>query len=508
MSYVEAPPEWRATTVQACGLFPWAVGGGTPTLGVPVGRHLRAGTTVCFDVINWFERGRFLPNPSYFCLGLPGLGKSTFTRRQVLGLSASGVRPLVLGDLKPDYADLIAAIGGQVVRLGRGLGALNVLAVGALEQAARRLGGPDADRLRAEAHGRRLAVVSGLILIVRGTPIADYERAVLSAALRVLFTRHATSPHGTPIPVLPDLVRVLDDGPEQVRAVTLDRGDETRYRDAIDPLHRSLLALLDGPLGDTFSRQTTVPIDLDSPGVAIDVSGISSSDTHLQAAVLLACWSDGFGAVESANALADARIAPQRRYFVVLDELWRVLRSGVGMVDNVDALTRLNRTQGVGMAQITHTMSDLRALANPEDIAKARGFVERAGAVVVGGLPAQELDDLSHVVPFTRAERDLITSWSTPPSWDDRSGPPGMGNFLLKIGRRPGVPMHLDLTAAELAAGVHDTNKRWTTTPGTTTTGGGGGARRHDAERTGIAAAAERSADRQASQAPQQRAGG
>jgi len=373
------------------------------------------------------------------------------------------VRPLVLGDLKPDYADLIAAIGGQVVKLGRGLGSLNVLDVGAIEQAAQHLGGSDAERLRAEAHGRRLAVLSGLILIVRGTPIQDYERAVLSAALRVLLQRHDTTALGPP--TLPDLVRVLDHGPPEVRSVTLDRGQDDRYRTSVDPLHRSLLALLDGPLGDTFSKPTTTRIALDSPGVAIDVSGISSSDTHLQAAVLLACWSDGFGAVESANALADAGAAPQRRFFVVLDELWRVLRSGVGMVDNVDALTRLNRTQGVGMAQITHTMSDLRALANPEDIAKARGFVERAGAVIVGGLPSQELDDLTHVVPFTNTERELITSWSTPPSWDDRLGPPGMGNFLLKIGRRPGVPMHLDLTQAELAAGVHNTNKRWTTTP-------------------------------------------
>jgi hypothetical protein len=473
VSYVEAPPEWRATTVQACGLFPWAVGGATPTLGVPVGRHLRAGTSVCFDPISWFERGSFLPNPSMFVLGLPGLGKSTFTRRQVLGLSAMGVRPLVLGDLKPDYADLIAAIGGQVVRLGRGLGALNVLDVGALEAAAARLPQGEGQRLRAEAHGRRLAVVTGLVLLVRGTGMEDYERAVLSAALRALQHRHQTS--NLPAPVLPDLVRVLDSGPDEVRAVTLDRGDLTRYRAAVDPLHRSLLALLDGPLGDTFSRPTTSPIALDSPGVAIDVSGISSSDTALQAAVLLACWSDGFGAVEASNALADAGVAPQRRYFVVLDELWRVLRSGVGMVDNVDALTRLNRTAGVGMAQITHTMSDLRALANPEDIAKAKGFAERAGALVCGGLPAAELDELADVVAFTQAERDLVTSWSTPPSWDDRSGPPGMGNFLIKVGRRPGVPVHVDLTRAELSAGVHDTNKRWTTSTRTPQATGPGG---------------------------------
>ena len=460
VSYVEAPPEWRATTVQACGLFPWAVGGSTPTLGVPKGRHLRNGTTVCFDPISWFERGRFLANPSTFTLGLPGLGKSTWTRRDILGLSAGGVRPLVLGDLKPDYADLVRAIGGQVIKLGRGLGSLNVLDVGALDTAAALLGGAAAERLRAEAHGRRLNVVTGLILIVRGTPVADYERAVLSAALRAVATAHDPTTHRPP-PTLVDLVRVLDEGPEPVRAVTLDRGDEERYRTTIDPLHRSLLALLDGPLGTTFSAQTTTRLDLDAPGVAIDVSAISSSDTALQAAVLLACWSDGFGAVEAANALADAGIAAQRHYYVVLDELWRVLRSGVGMVDNVDALTRLNRAEGVGMSQITHTMSDLRALARAEDIAKAKGFVERAGAIICGGLPPQEIDELADIVAFTRAERDLITSWSTPPSYDKRNGPPGQGNFLIKVGRRPGIPVHLDLTAAEEAAGVHETNHRW-----------------------------------------------
>lgn len=385
VSHIEAPPEWRAPTVQVCGLFPWAVGGATPTLGVPLGRHMRAGTTVCFDPLNWFQRGRFLPNPSTMTLGLPGLGKSSITRRQVLGLSAQGVRPLVLGDLKPDYTDLVRAIGGQVVKLGRGLGSLNVLDVGALGEAAARLSGTDAERLRAEAHGRRLSVVTGLIQLTRGRAMEDYERSVLSTALRVLHERSSNT--GACVPVLPDLVTLLDQAPAQVRAVTLDRGDMDRYRDAVDPLQRSLLALLDGPLGDVFARPTTERIALNSPGVAIDVSGISSSDSSLQAAVLLACWSEGFGAVEAANALADAGVAAQRHYFVILDELWRVLRSGAGMVDNVDALTRLNRAQGVAMAQITHTVSDMRSLANPEDVEKARGFVERAGAIICGGLP-------------------------------------------------------------------------------------------------------------------------
>ena len=52
------------------------------------------------------------------------------------------------------------------------------------------------------------------------------------------------------------------------------------------------------------------------------------------------------------------------------------------MVDRVDVLTRLNRQRGVGLAMISHTMSDLLALPTDEDRTKASGFVERAGMVV------------------------------------------------------------------------------------------------------------------------------
>lgn len=423
--------------------------------------HHRFGSgraAVCCDPISWFEVARLILNPSGFYLGLPALGKSTLVRRQVIGLAGAGVVPLVLGDLKPDYVDTVRALGGQVVRLGRGLGSLNVLDVGALDAAAARLPGAEAARLREEAHGRRLNMVGALVELGRGARMSDTERTVLSAALRLLAAKHRRRKNP---PLLGDLVAVLEDGPPEVRVPTLDRGDDARYRAVVDPLQRSLLSLLDGPLGSVFARPTTERISLDATAVCVDVSGISANDTALQAAVLLACWSEGFGAVEAANALADTGTGVQRRFFIVLDELWRVLRSGEGMVDKVDQLTRLNRNQGVGQVMISHSLADLRALRNPEDRDKAKGFVERAGLVVVGGLPAQEIDELSEIVAFSRAERAQVTSWSTPPGWDAEAAPPGRGKFLLKCGQRPGIPVHVDLTRAELAAQVHNTNKRW-----------------------------------------------
>ncbi len=125
--YVQAADEWRGTTVQVCGLWPFAAGTGTPMIGTPIGRNLISGATVCADPISWFQRGSLISNPSCFILGLPGLGKSSLIGRMGMGLAGFGVLPLVLGDLKPDYVDLIHALGGQVIELGRGRGYLNIL---------------------------------------------------------------------------------------------------------------------------------------------------------------------------------------------------------------------------------------------------------------------------------------------------------------------------------------------------------------------------------------------
>ena len=120
-NYVQAADEWRGTTVQVCGMWPFAIGTGTPMVGVPLGRHIHTGATLCCDPISWFQRAKLISNPSAFVLGKPGLGKSTIVRRMALGLAGYGVMPLVLGDLKPDYVDPDGALGGQVVTRGSGI---------------------------------------------------------------------------------------------------------------------------------------------------------------------------------------------------------------------------------------------------------------------------------------------------------------------------------------------------------------------------------------------------
>jgi hypothetical protein len=133
----------------------------------------------------------------------------------------------------------------------------------------------------------------------------------------------------------------------------------------------------------------------------------------------------------------------------VIDELWRALRGAPGLVDHVDAITRLNRSRGVASLMITHSLQDLQALDSPADIAKAMGFIDRSGIVILSGLPLRELEVVSSVVPLTTAEKELVASWSAAPRWRQDRHHPGRGHYLVKAGHRPGLPISMQLTPQE-----------------------------------------------------------
>lgn len=124
-------------------------------------------------------------------------------------------------------------------------------------------------------------------------------------------------------------------------------------------LEASLQALLMGRFGSLFAAKKTVSMRMDA-SVVFDVSSLMYADEDLQAAVLLSCWSYGFATVEVTQVLADTGLIARQRYQLIMDELWRILRSSPGMVERVDSLTRLNRTVGVGQIMITHSVADFR----------------------------------------------------------------------------------------------------------------------------------------------------
>ena len=448
--HVTAAPEYQATTTQACGLFPYVAGSGTPAVGTPVGRHQLSGEVVCLDPLAWLRAG-LVVNPGEFILGQPGTGKSTLAKRQIAGAVATGTRAIILGDTKPDYTLLTGHLGGQVIRIGRGLDRINPLDSGPLGAALRRMSGADAQALRWEVRSRRLSLLMALCALVREARVTNAEEVVLGRAVDLLDTRNP------PVqPTVTDVLAVIGEGPDTLRSAA--RADTVAgFRDRVAGLSFTLDLLATGSLAGCFDQPTSRPIDLDAPAVSVDISRVGAAGDKLLTAAMLCVWSYGFAMVDGAAALAGQDLAPRRSYLAVMDELWRALRGAPGLVEYADSLTRLNRAKGMGTIMITHSLADLDALPTQADRAKARGFAERCAITVMGGLPPRELARVREVTPLTGPEQELVTSWSAPDSWQPGARHPGRGKYLIKTGERLGIPVELSLVGAEHA--LYDTDQ-------------------------------------------------
>lgn len=454
--FIEPAPEAQGTTVQVCGLNPFVVGSGNPVRGVPLGPNLINGSTVCADPIHWFLGGLTL-NPSCFVLGRPGLGKSSLVRRMVTVLSAWGIVPMVLSDTKPDYVDLIRAMEGQVITLGPGYGSINPLDLGLLLAELNKIEDPEA-RKRAvdETRARRQTTMLGLLDLVRGRRLEEYEQSLVAEGLRVLDKEHDG------VPLIDDLVDLVRDRHPRLVRIASSRGDLDHYDERVQHLLDALLALGEaGPFGDVFARPTTEHIEM-GRAMVYDLHAVDETDTQLLAAVQSVCWAHGSAMVSADKHLADAGLRPQRHYFLVMDELWRMLRASSSMVYFVDSLTRLNRQRAIGQAMITHTMNDLKLSTQPlTDI--AWGFVERSAMVFLGGLAPGEMGNLREVFALSHAETETIENWSPDasvnPDTSLATAPPGRGKFLLKTGKKAGTPFVMQMVPAEFE--VNDTNQAW-----------------------------------------------
>lgn len=419
LAWAERARTFTASTHSAADMFPLVAGAGAPTVGIPVGRHLITGEPVRLDPFGWLGCG-LTTNTGMFQLGQPGTGKSALVKRQVLGQVCAGVRPVILGDPKGEYSQLVRDLGGQVIRVGPGLDRINPLDAHALPGVTRQ-----------DVRARRLSLLLALCAVVRNrAPVTSGEHLVLATAMDQLAGDDAT---------IPELIRVLRQPSPAMLAAAQVR-DRDQYERMTQELLWTLSLLTSGALQGVFDGPSTRRMDPGATAMAIDLSAVT--DQVLLGAAMLSSWAWGHAAIA-----ADQEAGG--RWLVVMDELWRALRGAPGLVDHADALTRLNRSQGVASLMVTHSLQDLQALPDRHEVAKARGFVERSAIVILSGLPRRELRDVAEVVPLTQAERDLVAGWAGAESWRPGRRHPGRGKYLIKTGHRPGVPVRLELSPAE-----------------------------------------------------------
>lgn len=461
--------EFFGTSSQVCGGFwPFSTDMALPVEGVPIGRSLTTGAGVCCDPVSWFRAG-IIEQPSMFVMGLPAIGKSTFVRRQVWGLAALGVHAIIPGDLKPDYAELVRLLGGQVIRLGSGIGSINPLDPGGTHQALRSLSGSRRDDLLTDYHERRAALIEVLLTIARTgreegrRTVSDVESNVLSTGLKLLYDHTKDDPQPPTIADLRDLIR---EAPMPVRSAAVfdTPEDDDAYARAVRDLLASLHGLANpmGRFGRLFSEQTTERIDLSRP-VDFDISALSQAGDDVVAAVLATTWSTAFAAKNAGDMLAEAGLQPRRNHVIILDEMHRALRASPLMVDRLDLLTRLNRQWGVGQIMITHTFADLLCLDTQAQNNKARGFVERSKIKVLGALNRTEVQRYlrgESGLPISVREEDMLADWATPTDFSTGASYKGIGKFLIKLGGLPGIPVNVELCDLE-RSGFNDTNRQW-----------------------------------------------
>ncbi|MDO1481616.1 ATP-binding protein [Rhodococcus ruber] len=481
MSTVMPPVEYRGTSVQVAGIYPWIVGAKAPLLGTPLGRHLTTGAAVGFDPLYaWTMKA--ITAPSCFICALNGFGKSTLLRRIALGDIARGTLVLVPGDVKPDLRVLAEQVGGQVSEVGYGTGAINPLDRGPIGDAIVRLPAGSLEREKAEfaLHARQLNMICALLEIVRRGRLEDFEETLLASAIRLLYAPGSQfdNDHAARIE---DLLTLIAAGPDELRDDAVADTDE-EYRGQIKPLLRSLRALVKGRFGETFNRHSTVRIDITKPMVDLDMSSVPPGDELMRAAVLLAGWNEAFAAVEAAHILADNQVpgAKSLAAHIILDEVWQVIATGSSAVARLDAVQRLQRSMGVAMTLVTHSLADFEKVG-------ALGMIERSRARIIGPVPEAELDRLGRFMKFSQAERQMVTGWANDSTssveerkalrqahrrkiaGDDSTGAAentrtaaGVGHFLLKLGEgaTPGTPFKVWVPPAEKDSGIHDTDAR------------------------------------------------
>ncbi len=392
-----------STTANAAAIYPFYVEEGIGHRGVLVGLNVTGGGAFSWDPWNLYSRTSSTPEPSgprlisngnMIVIGAPGEGKSALVKTLCYRLCCFGRRVEAI-DPKGEYAPLVRALGGVVLRLEPGAEqSLNPLCD---------VGDPAA---------RRNLLLS-LARALLGRQLNPREEVGLLGALAQADRTVARAGGGEVC--LPHVEAALrDPGEPIVRALN---ADERYARDELRDVMLKLTLLRQGPLAGMFDRPTSIPQDTwDRRALAIDLSAVArlaGADEHgqnLPLAVTMMCCQ----AFLTATALQRARRCetqgvPVPRTLRVNDEGWRVI-AVPGQAQQQQSDFKLQRASGVVNVLVMHRFSDLRAVGDDGSRARelAAGLLADADTVVVYRQDESELPDLVEKVSLTESEEQTV----------------------------------------------------------------------------------------------------
>jgi type IV secretory pathway VirB4 component len=421
-------PVFRGSTCQVQGLYPWLYGAGLPPAGAYIGVDCLSGGAFACHPPEWLASG-LITNPNLLVTGIPGAGKSATLKALAIRLAAYGIRTLVAGDLKNEYAPLARAFGVTPLELGPGLPArLNPLDAGPLGWPLPPGAGQLRDRL-AEIHRRRITLLAALLEMRLGRTLTPTEEAAISLAIR-----HATGQSAARSrlaePTITQVWGLLRD-PAPDMADELRAASPSQLREMIRPAADALGNMVAGSLSGLFDGPTTIRPDFTAPIQTVDLSRIEGRGDDTVAMTLACVSSWGQAAVDQPG-------GPVR--LVIRDELWRALRIPA-MTRKIDSDLRLSRAHGTIQALATHRLADFEAAAaaGTAEAAIARALIASCDTRICLAQDTAPLAMTRDAIGLTDTECAHIASWTGAQ----------LGRGLWKIGRSSSHVVQLVLTPGE-----------------------------------------------------------
>jgi hypothetical protein len=409
-------------------VFPFLNGAALPPVGAVMGWDVLTRATFTCHPIEWLHHN-LVTNPNMIFTGIPGSGKSATMKALALRLMAFGVKVLVAGDIKNEYAAMARALGVDPVEIGPGLPArLNPLDAGPLGRDLPADPGAARERLD-EIHRRRVTLLDTLLTTQVGRPLAAIEKAALSYAVRR--ATGETSAASTLIdPTIPQVWQILALPDAELRRHLGVTGDNAATADKLEHLRHGLGNMIEGSLGGLFDAPSTVRLDFDAPIQTVDLSRLDGrgDDTLAMVIACVSSWSQA--AIDQPGAVRA----------VVRDEVWRALRIPA-MIRKIDSDLRLSRAQGTIQMLSTHRLSDFEQVGNvgSEEVAIARNLIASCDTRVLLAQDTGPLAMTRGAIGLTDAECAHIGSWSAEHK----------GYALWKIGRSASHIVRTTLTTYE-----------------------------------------------------------